>query len=140
MELYNRIKKVDVNTVSEMTMEDAAPMLKKQQQLQMLQGLNQKGEKIGKYRNPKYAAKKNSLNPLPGFGFVDLKLTGAFQDAIVIDVRGERIVFEGADIKTEDLAKKYGETILGLNEESRGEVVKEIRPVFVKNMRKEAGL
>jgi hypothetical protein len=82
---------------------------------QMYSGKRSDGKLIGKYKNKVYAAKKYSLNPLAGFGNVDLRLTGDFQDYIIADVRENSVVFSSEDDKTIDLVEKYSDDIFGLS-------------------------
>lgn len=86
---------------------------------QMTLGLASDGEKIGKYQNEVYAAKKNAMNSKAGFGNVDLKLTGDFYSGIFADPRSEGIVVDSLDPKTEMLTEKYGEGIFTLADERK---------------------
>lgn len=140
LELYNRIKKVNHTEAIEDTMEEASPVIRQKQRNQMHSGLNREGKPIGKYRSPAYAKKKNALNPIPGLGVPDLKLTGEFYKGIYSEVRGDKIIIDSTDGKTPALANRFGEEIFGLNKESKAEAVKEIKPVLIKNMKKATGL
>jgi hypothetical protein len=139
--LHDKIKSVNVGEVIESSMEDAAPLIADRQKDQMRDGVNQKGAKIGRYRNPAYARKKNAMNPLPGFGVPDLLLTGAFYKGIYADVRGDKLILDSTDGKTPKLAKQYGEEIFGLNRSTKAEFIREdLRPVFMKRIKKATGL
>lgn len=98
---------------------------------QMLHGLNAQGKTIGKYRNPAYARRKAAINPLAGEGNVDLKDKGDFYREIFTDVRADEIIVDSSDTKSAALQKKYGEDIFGLDNDSKNEYVKEVRPVFL---------
>lgn len=117
--LINNLKAVNFNEVIEQAVEITAKDLSRKQQDQMLHGLNAEGDKIGKYKNPRYAEKKYAMNPLAGKGNVDLKLTGAFQKDIVVDAREISVVIDSADVKSAMLQKKYGK-VFGLNKEYAG--------------------
>jgi len=106
----------------------------------MSEGLNAKGKKIGYYRNRFYAELKNSMNPKPGKGYVDLKLTGAFYEAVTVDIGAKEIEFTSLDGKTNDLEEKYGSDIFGLNEIFHNEFIEKFEPVLVEAIKEKAGL
>jgi hypothetical protein len=140
LELYNRIDKLKVDDIVEDTMTDASPMLRDKQRGQMSDGLNAEGDKIGRYRNPAYARMKNSMNPKPGFGTPDLKLTGAFYKDIYTEVRGDKLIIDSVNEKTQALAEKYSEKIFGLNKETKADAIVELKPIFIDRMKTETGL
>lgn len=78
------------------------------QRQQMLSGLNADGDKIGVYRDPKYKAKKFRMNPIPGLGFVDLKLHGGFYDGIFAITDNDGLRVGSTDFKSKMLEDKYG--------------------------------
>lgn len=82
---------------------------------QLMEGKDSEGNTLRKYRRPRYARVKNEMNPVPGYGNPDLKLTGAFHRSIFADVEGKSILFDAKDSKVSDLAAKYGESIFGLS-------------------------
>jgi hypothetical protein len=110
--------------------------------VQLLQGQSAKGKNLKSYANEEYAAYKNRLNPLPGYGNPDLRLTGAFYQGIRAEFSGGRLQITSTDSKTTDLQKKYGdENMFGLSEKFRNEHVKEnIEPVFKKEIEATTGL
>lgn len=141
LELLNRVKELNVQDVSERSMEEAAPEMTKRQREQMMKGINSKGKKIGRYRSPAYARLKNQMNPVPGLGTPDLRKTGEFHKDIYTEIRGEDVILDSYNEKTEALAKKYGEVIFGLAKDSKSEFVNEdLRPVFMKNVREKLKL
>jgi len=95
------------------------------QREQMLEGEGKSG-KIGKYRSKSYAARKVLINPKPGFGNVDLKLTGAFQNEIFVDARDNSVVIDSADEKAGALIEKYGKNIFGLNQVNKASYSKNV--------------
>lgn len=122
-------------------MEAVAPSITREQRAQMMEGKNMEGDKIGRYRNPAYARLKNAMNPVPGLGFPDLKLTGEFHREIYTEIRGDKVIIDSTNEKTEALAKRFGEAIFGLNQDRKSELVKtELQPVFMENIRKELKL
>lgn len=84
---------------------------------QMLVGHNARGDKIGWYLDKDYRILKHSLNPYPGFGYVDLKMTGAFYEGVFAEIDMDDIIFDSTDSKSDDLQERYGEEIFGLDEE-----------------------
>lgn len=135
--IKKRIDSLNISDQSQIAIDETREQLILKQQIQMLHGLDAKGEKIGKYRNPKYAAAKFAMNPLAGEGYVDLRLTKDFFNAQFVDVRTDVFVIESGDEKTDALVKKYGEDIFGLSKDYKTEYVKEdLTPVFLNNVRK----
>lgn len=86
---------------------------------QMLHGLNSDGTQIGQYASPVYSEVKFRMNELAGEGNVDLRLTGAFQDAEYAIAVGKKITSNSSDYKNQMLEKKYGKKIHGLNLENK---------------------
>lgn len=101
----------------------------KLQQSQMLLGLNADGEAIGYYRDMFYQQMKQQMNPLAG-GAVDLKLTGAFQNAIQFNVAQSTFSWTSTDSKTDKLVSKYGASIFGLNVSTREKLYINVRKEF----------
>lgn len=80
------------------------------------------------------------MNPLPGLGYMDWKLTGELQNEIFIDVRPASFVIDSADSKTSGLISRFGDPF-GLTLESRITVIKEkLKPVFVGNIKSKLGI
>lgn len=72
---------------------------------------------IGFYRDVHYAIFKQEINPLAG-GDVDLILTGSFTNQMRVEkVAPTRYTFNSSDSKTPMLVGKYGEDIMGINDE-----------------------
>ncbi len=139
--LYDKIKKVDTELVIQDSMEEVSPLITDRQKGQMLEGVNSKGARIGRYRSGAYAQMKAAMNPIPGFGVPDLLLTGQFYKSIFTEVRGDKVLTDATDEKTQSLVNKYGEEIFGLNKATKSELIKgDLRPVFMKNIRKATGL
>lgn len=108
------------------------------QKEQLLHGLDAGGNKLRKYRGRKYALAKAFMNPLPGFGNPDLNLTGSFYAGFETVVNPISFATHSADPKNEFLVKKYDP--FGLNIDSKNEYIKELRPVFIKNVRQKLQL
>lgn len=133
-ELNRRLKRLDVPTVAENSMEDTKEDFKNIQRDQLLHGKAQDGGPIGKYRSPAYARKKNAMNPLAGFGNMDWKLTGSLYNDLFVDVRSDTFVTGSADPKFAKLAEAFGDP-LGLGGEYKEKYVGVLSPVFVNKVK-----
>lgn len=132
-----RLLSIDMKALASESIDKTRDDIKEIQQEQLLSGLNAKGEKIGKYRSNKYARVKNQMNPRPGLGTPDLKVTGDFHRGIFVDARTDTYVIESGDDKNADLQDKYGKEILGLNKDSQADYIPKLKPVFVDLVKKE---
>lgn len=133
--LIQNLRAVDFNEVLEGSVTETAPKLIQAQRDQMLHGKKADGELIGKYRNPLYAKKKYEMNPLAGFGNVDLRLKNEFQREIFVDARERSVVIDSGNEKTASLIKKYDENIFGLNKDYTGEyAVNDMGPAATKKI------
>lgn len=113
-QMIKRMEAVNMQEIVGDAIEQTKEQLKERQQQQMLEGEAKTG-KIGRYRNLSYAGRKQLMNPRPGFGNVDLKLTGNFQDGIRIVVGPNSVNIDSSDEKAPELKAKYDEKIFGLN-------------------------
>lgn len=85
----------------------------------IVDGLNKDGRNLKKYKKKEYSEFKNSMNPMPGLGNPDLKLTGAFLKALKLEiVNNKEYDIISTDSKYQDLRNKYGRSMLGLNKAS----------------------
>lgn len=94
--------------------------LKERKINELERGLRPNEKRIGGYQNGEYANEKNQMNPLAGFGNVDLIYSGSFVSKLFLksysnNPRG--YIFDSTDSKTDNLVGKYGLDILGLNQE-----------------------
>lgn len=90
---------------------------------QLFEGLNAKGQKLSpKYSRVRYARAKNSMNPLPGMGTPDLKVTGKFYSGFYLTAKNGKFDFFSSDEKAEKLEAKYGEDIFGLTKPNEDKV------------------
>lgn len=120
-EMIRRLQAINIHDVIGDAIEQTKEQLKVRQQDQMMEGEGKKG-KIGRYRNLSYAGRKNLINPRPGFGNVDLRLTGDFQEGIRITVNNDSVHYESSDEKAPALEAKYDEAnIYGLNKSNASE-------------------
>lgn len=110
-----KMKKLNIREQLENAFIDTQDDLTRAQRDQMLHGLDKFGDKIGKYKNKAYAAKKFAMNQKAGLGYKDLKLEGDFHREIIVDVRTNWIYFSSADEKLGDILAREGENIFGLS-------------------------
>lgn len=75
------------------------------------------GRKIGTYIDKSYSAFKNQINPLAGYGNVDLIVTGQFVNSFFVKPFGLGFIFDATDRKRGNLLGRYGGDIMGLNQE-----------------------
>jgi hypothetical protein len=141
-ELNQTINRFDADKVVEDVYEETKEPLADLNAVQLLQGLSAKGKNLKSYANDEYAALKNRMNPLPGYGNPDLRLTGAFYRGIYSSIQGGSLSITSSDSKTADLEKKYGElNMFGLSEKYRIEhVIENIDPAFKKEIERVTGL
>jgi hypothetical protein len=97
-------------------------VLKERKINEFTHGEKPSGEKIGTYSTSEmgqeYAYFKNQINPLAGFGNVDLLLSRSFTQKMFLNANGNngRFIFNSTDNKTMNLKVKYGNEIMGLNQ------------------------
>lgn len=108
---------------------------------QLYAGFDKNGKKITpKYRRYKYAAAKYEMNPLPGLGTPDLKVTGAFYRGITVEYESGILHTESTDKKGPMLEQKY-EDIFGLGGAFKKEFIdKSLRPALNKEITAGIGL
>lgn len=91
--------------------------LKEAKEIEFTQGHKPDNSNIGRYRSNAYAREKNIQNPIAGFGNVDLIRTGRFmRELYPYRTSGSRYLFATRLDYGRDLLKRYGQDILGLNE------------------------
>lgn len=131
--LYERIQSLNIDQLAKEAVEETRDQLLDIQRDQLLHGEAKDGSKIGKYKNPKYAAKKLAKNPLAGSGNVDLKLTGEYHEELFVDIRQQTLIIDSAadPDKVANINEMYGDP-LGLNKTS----LNEYKPLSNKALRK----
>jgi len=105
----NQIEAVDMNTS------------------QLFSGRDSQGQPLGFYRNEKYAVFKNYLNPSPGFGVMDWKLTGSLYVQWYVHADRFPITFGSSDEKFETL-NQLNEEAKGLDQTNLEQFRQEIKP------------
>lgn len=139
-DLKEMIMAFDLRGEAAVAIDETRDQLLEKQRDQLLRGERANGKKIGKYKNPAYAAKKYAMNPLAGEGNMDWKLTGALHNDLFVDVREEDIIFDSGDSKTGDLIKRFGDPF-GINKDNQEEYVKEtLDDMYTERFRKATGL
>ena len=92
--------------------------LKEQKISELQRGLRSNEKRIGGYQSGEYANEKNQMNPLAGFGNVDLIYSGSFVSKLFLRSKHSRsFIFDSSDDKTGNLVGKYGADILGINQD-----------------------
>lgn len=113
---YDNYKKLNLQRLGLLALDYTKKQYLDAQRDQMMHGEDNKGGNIGKYQSDAYASMKNRMNPLAD-GYVDLKLTGSFQNKLdlVTKSNGKFEVYS-QDGKNAILAEKYGINIFLLND------------------------
>jgi hypothetical protein len=132
-DMIKRMQSLNVKEVSYESVVETKETITEIQKDQMYHGLDGQGKKIRRYRSVKYARAKNEMNPLPGLGTPDLKLTGAFYRYFQTKVTPEAFSTSSTDEKNDALTAKYDP--FGLDKESKSEYAGKLRPVLVKNVK-----
>ena len=90
---------------------------------QLFKGLDTEGNQLTPlYKSPSYARKKNQLNPAPGLGVPDLKLSGSFYQKQKLTVQGDTLQLDSDVDHAQYLEKNYGaDMIYGLNDQNQEE-------------------
>jgi hypothetical protein len=142
LELRNRLKQMDTDKIAADSITNTKEALLNANTEQLHHGLGKDGDTLRPYRSPFYAEMKHRMNPLPGIGNPDLRLTGDFYRGFYLEVQGDKIEIDSRDEKSSMLKKKYGEEVIfGLSEKWRNEYIKEsLNKEFMNQMHKATGL
>jgi hypothetical protein len=127
----------NMDLVIERTFEESKESMAAYNVDQLERGEGSDGQPLKKYRNPEYAQKKNKLNPIPGLGNPDLRVTGAYHKSLYVEIVGDRVRFLASDIKAPKLEEQFGtEVIYGHNQETRKEFIRSVlRPAFMREVK-----
>lgn len=115
-ELIESINNISLKDEIDVAIESTVDEYTELQKKQLSEGKRSDGDEIynvntGKDTySPSYAKLKGKSKP------IDLKRKGDFYRGIIIDVRNDGVVTEGADSKTPLLVERYGQEVLGLND------------------------
>lgn len=138
-EMLRRVRQVDIAEIAVGIIADSKQDLVEKNKAQLLdQGIDKQGQKLKRYASNSYAARKNALNPFPGFGVPDLYRTGAFHRGFKLQlVSKNTFEINSSDSKTGDLVSKYGKDIFGLTTDSKAEYRKEtMQPQLVREVKR----
>lgn len=140
-ELLQAVQALNINQEAVRSIEATAGMIVEFNRDQLKRGFNARDLRIGpRYRNGQYALMKNEQNPEPGLGIPDLILTGAFTDAIGVEVMEDEYEVFSTDAKAPQLEEKYN-YILGLGPKKLEQYTTEhVRPVFQERITEVTGL
>lgn len=114
-DLYKRVKDVQQN----LSLIGMGAMISTKDQFlelnkeQMTEGVSSKGVSIGKYQSKSYERFKAKAYPQSG-GRVNLRYTGAFQEAMDMSFNTKKYRIFSRDGKEAKLTKKYGVEVFGL--------------------------
>lgn len=123
-ELYSNARAISLEELFEDCVTDLEQEVVELNQRQMYdKGENANGTKIGEYNSPFYAMEKNRMNPVVGFGNVDLKYSGKFYNSMY--VYADKVgFFVDADVSyIDEIFDKYGQAMLGLSQTSLSQFV-----------------
>jgi hypothetical protein len=109
---------------------------------QMYVGKDGTGRSISPmYKFIEYANQKSAMNPAPGFGVPDLKLTGAFYEGYTVHVEGDQVIKDSTVEYADKLFEKYGNAIGELDDDFHQQYVEgDLAPVFMDKVREITGL
>jgi len=109
------------------------------------EGIDSTGKKLSKYKNEKYALKKNLMNPLPGLGNPDFYVTGAFQKSIYVSAHDNQVVFDADNSfdgdfgKAAALVERDGPAIFGLTPAHKVDARAIIHPTIITALKAKTG-
>lgn len=127
--------------VIESTFDEKKDELLRVNQSQLYEGFDQGGKRLKKYKNVRYAGKKNKMNVLPGFGNPDFFVTGEFYSNWKIERAGQKIITELGDNGKADFLIKRDPEIIGLGGEYRkGFVENTLQPAYLSKMHEQLKL
>ena len=124
-----RLKALNVKEESRQAIEKTKPEIIALNRERMLAGQRTDGSYL-----PFYSKISQEVYGYPNTP-IALYATGDFQKAIKVEVGFNVIKTTSIDPKEGMLIKRYGEGIHGLDKEGKQEYIKDLRPVFVKNVR-----
>lgn len=134
---YDNYRKLNLQRLGLLALDYTKQKYLDNQREQMLHGEDNQGANIGEYQSKAYAEMKNRMNALAD-GYVDLKLTGSFQDKLDIVKRGsDKFEVLSRDKKNGLLVEKYGSKIFLLNDKYLQNYRLSFMPKFVEILKNE---
>ena len=137
-DMMKRLEQLNIMQVAADSIEDTRTELLEHQQKQLFAGRNKTEREIKPFYKPSTkAAKSKKGQPTDR---VTLKDTGAFYNAMFVDVRDTTFVVDSADRKAPWLVDKYGDSIFGLGGIFKIAYLNDLRPVFNQKIEDITGL
>lgn len=145
LETYQNVKQIDTGRLVDECMSELRPLVIDLNLFQLEQGLNADGKKFRRYKNKGYAAKKNAMNSLPGYGIPDLNVTGTFWKKFKASIRDNGIEWLSQDqvafyLENGTKNMKPFEKIYGVTKANMSILRSEFLVLFNARLAKEIGL
>ena len=138
--LLRKLQAVDLLTVMGDVITDNPQMILSRNKYQLTnQGVDSKNRPLAPYRSPSYAIRKKNNGAIPPLGTPNYKETGAFQEAMGLEVQGDIIRFFSMDSKAPLLEERSPE-LYGLTDESKDEVRPDLLNETAKKLKQIIGL
>ena len=128
-DLLKRLDAVDIAAESKQALITEKPLIIELNRERMLEGRKTNGKFL-----PKYSKISQEVYGYPNEP-IKLRATGAFQQAISVEVGIDIIKTTSTDSKTAMLTKRYGEDVFGLGQPDRIDLVPPLRKTLVKNIK-----
>lgn len=141
--MYERFAAFNTNKTAMDTLEQKRADVVSLNVAQMMEGEDKFGNPLYEYKNYRYSVMKHSMNPKPGLGFADGRLTGKFHESLKLQIESEkRYTITATDEKTSKLIKLFGIKMFGLNDESRDILINQsgYKSLFYDNCRRKLNL
>lgn len=140
--LYSKVKQIDMEQIIFESVDQTKGAIPDLNKADLQQGLLATSEAIQPdYYFDSYAKEKFEMNPLPGYGVPDLKLTGSFYEGLVTSVDKTSFTTLSTDGKASMLEEKYSKDIYGLTKDAKTAYsIGVLKPVLNQNLRNAMGL
>lgn len=141
--MYARFEACNINKIAMNTLEQKQRDVVSLNVEQMMDGYDKNGRVIGEYKNESYRRKKNRMNPRPGFGFADLKLTGKYHESLKLEIESDKkYKIFATDTKAPKIEAMFGKSMYGLDNKSKSILLDNsgYRKLFFENLRRELNL
>lgn len=115
-DMLSFVQRLDPEFIGIQVMEDSADEILERNKAQLYRGETTDGGKLPGYSLRAYAELKHRMNPLPGYGIADHKLTGAYYNAFIATIEGDVLHIQSMDekaTKLEERAGGYDENLMG---------------------------
>jgi hypothetical protein len=133
--LLKRVENLDIDSIIEKTFVRNEEKFAEKNRQQLFEGFDKDGERLKEYRSTLYAEVKHRMNPIPGEGNPDFKVTGAFYRGIEVRVDAPAIRTLLYDEKSEKLLER-DPNIIGLGGKFKSDLITEtLQPELVKDIR-----